>query len=224
MSAESEILWVVGEEIHQYTAVLSDIRGVCEIEMIEGDGILADRRRERILQQAHLIIIDIDIGEHILHGGVQDITRLEEVIDTVGGLSLYDTLLIMRVFTVELLRDGLIHTDRKDQFVVILTHLHLIDEPLMFLKHATLQVIGLDVVKTQGDLLVVVILVEIVILQVGPFLGGDHLTHELHGRVVLTAVLRGFLRTHIHLIDLLGIGLQTDLQGVGRGTCHIDKL
>ena len=62
------------------------------------------------------------------------------------------------------------------------------------------------------------------VLEVRVFLGGDHLPHELHGGIVLPAILRRFLRTYIHLVDLLGVRLQTYLQVIGRGSRHVDKL
>ena len=62
------------------------------------------------------------------------------------------------------------------------------------------------------------------VLEVRPFLGGDHLPHELYRGIVLPTVLRGFLGAYIHLVDLLGVRFQAYLQVVGRSARHVDKL
>ena len=54
---------------------------VLDIEPVEADGMLADGRRERILQQSYLVVVEVDIGEDILQRDIDDVTRLEEVVD-----------------------------------------------------------------------------------------------------------------------------------------------
>ena len=76
-----------------YALVALHIEGVHDIESIERHGILSDGRGEGILQESYLVVIDIDVGEHVLEHCVEDISRLEEVVDSGGVLSLHDILL-----------------------------------------------------------------------------------------------------------------------------------
>ena len=189
LSAEAEILPVVGCELQVVAAVAAHIDGVLDEEAVELDGILADGRGEGILEEAHIVVVDVNIGEHILQDVVEDVTRLEQVVDAHGVLSLHNAFLGTRVLAVELLRDSLVDGDGQRQLVVVLAHLHLVEQPLALLEDALLQGLGRQVVECQHDLLVVVVLVVVVLLQVGALLGGNHLLHQLNGRVVLAAVL-----------------------------------
>ena len=63
------------------TTIALNLKRVLYIEAVEGDGILANRRGERILQKADLVIIEIDIREHILHYHIQHVACLEQVVD-----------------------------------------------------------------------------------------------------------------------------------------------
>ena len=63
------------------TAILLDLQGVLDIVTVERDGILADGRREGELQQSDLILVEIHVGEHVLHHDVEDVARLEQVVD-----------------------------------------------------------------------------------------------------------------------------------------------
>ena len=64
------------------TRVALYLNGILDIEAVETDGVLTDRRGEGVLHQADLVVVEVDIGEDILHDHVEDITCLEEVIDT----------------------------------------------------------------------------------------------------------------------------------------------
>ena len=93
VATESEVLLVVGQEMEVDALVALHIECVHDIESIERHGILSDGRGEGILQESYLVVIDIDVGEHVLEHCVEDISRLEEVVDSGGVLSLHDILL-----------------------------------------------------------------------------------------------------------------------------------
>ena len=82
VATEAEILLVVGQEMQVDTRVALNEQRVFDIVAVEGDGTIADRRRKGMLEQSHLVVINIDIGKDILRHGIQDIARLEEVVDT----------------------------------------------------------------------------------------------------------------------------------------------
>ena len=54
---------------------------IFDIVAIERDGTIGNGRHERMLQDAHLVVVDINIGEDILGHRIQHLTRLEEVVD-----------------------------------------------------------------------------------------------------------------------------------------------
>ena len=62
------------------TLVALHIQCVHNIKSVERYCILAYRRGERILQEAYLVVVDIHIREDVLQYGVEDVSRLEEVV------------------------------------------------------------------------------------------------------------------------------------------------
>ena len=173
---------------------------ILDVIPVESDGILADGRGERKLEHTDLVVIDIDIRKDILHHRVQDFTRLYEVVDTRRVHAFDDDLLVMRFLPVDLLRDRLIDRYGENQFVVIRTRLHLIDEPLFLFVFRVLHHLLRDLVEGQRQLLVFVILVEVMVVEVGFLLGLDDLLHHLHRRVVLPTVSSAF-RFHRHFLQ-----------------------
>ena len=190
LTAEAEVLLIVGREVQVYAAVVAHEDGVLYVVAVELYGILADRTGERILEQAYVVLVDVDVGKHVAQDGGQDVTRLKQVVDTHRVLSLDDALLCMGVFAVQLLTDRLINGDWQHQFIIILAHLHLVEQPLALLEDTLLQALGGQVVETQHQLLVVIVLIVVLVLQVGLLLRCHHLLHQLHGGIVLTAVAR----------------------------------
>ena len=61
--------------------VAIDKQRIFYIIAVERDSAVADRRRKRVLEDAYLVVIDIDIGKNILRYRIQDITCLEEVVN-----------------------------------------------------------------------------------------------------------------------------------------------
>ena len=211
VATETEVLLVVGQEVQMVAQIFIHHQRVFDIVAVEPDGILADRRGEGVLQHTNLIVVDVDIGKHVLHDGVQDIARLEQVVDTLGVDTLDDGLLIVRLLTINLLRDCFIDADRQDELVVIRTGLYLIDEPLFLLVLGGVEHLGLEIVERQRELLVLVVLIIVAVIQIGLFLSGYHLTHHLDGRVVFTTV-AATLGFDGDLFQHAVVGLQGNLQ------------
>ena len=82
ITTESEVLLVVRQKVDMDARVTVHLHGILYIITIERYGTAGNGRRERMLQDTHLIIIDVDIGKDILRHRVQYITGLEEIIDT----------------------------------------------------------------------------------------------------------------------------------------------
>ena len=83
--------------------VVVDVDGVLDVVAIEGDGIVADGRGEGILEEADLVVVDVDIGEDVVHGGGEDVARLDELVDACVADALDDGLLVVGLTAVDLL-------------------------------------------------------------------------------------------------------------------------
>ena len=211
VATETKVLLVVGQEVQMVAQVLVNHERVLDIIAVEANGILADRRGEGVLQQADLVVVDVHIGKHILHDGVQDITRLEQVVDTLGVDTLDNRLLVVWLLAIDFLRNRLIHADGQDEFVVIWACLNLVDEPLLFLILGRIEHLGLKIIECQRNLLVLVVLIIIAVVEIGLLLGSYHLTHHLNSRVVLTTVATT-LGFDGDLFQHAVVGLQGNLQ------------
>ena len=219
---ESEILCIGGDKLQMIAKVAVHIDRILYIIMVEGDTCSADGRREGVLQEPHIIIVDIHIGEHLLQGGVKNLASLYHLSDTVALLSLDDIFLALGILAVNVLRHGLIDTDGKSQFVIIRRCLHLVEEILALLEELALQLFRLQVVERQGNLLILVILIEGIVGQVCLLLGGDDAAHQFHGGVVLALILAP-VGLHHHLTEFVAVVLHLDLQVIGVGI-HLHRL
>ena len=92
-ATEAEVLLIVRQELQMIAQVAVYIYRVLNIITIEGDCILSDRTHERILQQSHIVVVDIHICKHILERNVKDVARLDKLVYTRRALSFDDTLL-----------------------------------------------------------------------------------------------------------------------------------
>ena len=57
--------------------VTVDIYRVLYVETVERDGSLADGRRKLILKQTHVVVVDINISEHLFKQRVQYLASLQ---------------------------------------------------------------------------------------------------------------------------------------------------
>ena len=216
LTAKAEVLLIVGHEIKVYAAVLTHVDGVGNIETIELNGITADGAAELMTQQQDVVIVDVDIREYVAHHGCQDVSRLEQVVHARRFLADGDGLLLLGVLPVQMLCNSLINGERQHQLVVVLADLYLTGQPGIFPEDALIEHGRADIVQTEGQLLVVRIAIEIVLLQVVRLLVGNHSPHQLHSRIVLSAIACLFLRLHRHLLQRLMLLLQSDGQRDGR--------
>ena len=65
-----------------YTTVLPNGQCVLYIVAVEADTLFRHGRGERALKDADIILIKVYVGEYILDHGIDDVARLEIVIDT----------------------------------------------------------------------------------------------------------------------------------------------
>ncbi len=84
MPGKAEVLRVLGHESEVHTLLLVHRKRIHKVELIETDGSAPDRADKTALQQADIIVVDVDIGEYIGKDGAQHIARIEELLDAVG--------------------------------------------------------------------------------------------------------------------------------------------
>ena len=185
---------------------------ILNVIAIETDGILADGTREGVLQEPDLVVVDVDIGKYLVHKGRQDVACLNEVVHTRGVHALDNRLLVVRVLSVDFLRDSLVYRDGENEFVVVGTTLNLVNEPLFLLELRRVQQLWGYFVECQRQFLVLVVLVEVMVVKVGLLLVLHDLLHQFYGRVVLAAVSRAF-RLHGHFLQCPCVRLQLHVEG-----------
>ena len=115
------------------------------------------------------------------------------------------------VAAVDFLRYCLVDGDGQNHLARRLVSLYLFYQPRVFLKGILLQLFRLDVVERKGDLLVLVVLVEVVDGKVVLLLGFHHALHQFYGRVVLPAVAFAMCLDSYHT-DFLVVGFQGDVE------------
>ena len=192
-------------------AVLVYVDRVLDVIAVEGNGVLADGRREGVLQQSDLVVVDVDVGEHLFHHRVQDVARLDQFADACRILSLDDGLLVVRTAAVDVLGDRLVDGQWQDELVVVGAHLNLVEQPLLLLDLRVVDEVGRNLIGGKRQFLIAVILIEIAQREVGALLGGNHLAHQLYRRVVLSAVAVA-PRLDRHFPQLAGVVLQLDVK------------
>ena len=121
------------------TQIASNVNGIFYIETIKRNRILTDRTCKGVLQQTNLVFININVGKHILQDGIQDVARLQEMIDTRRVLSLDNIFLALRTFAIDMLGNRFINGDGKNQPVIIWTKFHLIHQPFSFPYETAIQ-------------------------------------------------------------------------------------
>ena len=138
-SPKTKVLLVVGGELKVVAEVAAYVDGVLDIVAIKGDGILADGTGEGVLQQAHLVVVDVDIGEDVLEHCVEDVARLNQLVDTLALLTEDNVFRRLGTLAEDVLGDGLVNGERQDELVVQGAHLHLVEHPILFLLLHRLQ-------------------------------------------------------------------------------------
>ena len=157
-----------------------------------------------------MVLVEVNIGEHVLDYRVDDVTRLEQVVDALARLTRDDGLLSVRLPAVHLLRDGLVDADGQNHLARHVAGLHLLHQPGVFLKRSLFQLFRFQVVQRERYLLVFVVLIVVVDAEVGFLLCSHHAPHQFHGRVVLAAV-SATLRLDGNFRQLLVVGFQLDV-------------
>ena len=145
--------------------VAVDIYRVLYVETVERDGSLTDGRRKLILKQTHVVVVDINISEHLFKQRVQNLACLQQVVDTLLTLALDNILLLLRILAIDVLCNGLLHADGQDELVVVRRCLNLVLNIRLVFVLASDKVFGLDIVQCERYLLIFVVLIVVVVLK-----------------------------------------------------------
>ena len=82
ITTETEVLLVIGHELQVVAFVAVNKRCILNIITVKTDGIISYRTGKRILEQSHLVIIQIHVSKNILQDGIEDITRLKQIVQS----------------------------------------------------------------------------------------------------------------------------------------------
>ena len=86
---ETEVLWVLGNEGEVHALLPIHHERVHQVVFVEADGSAADGADEAALQQADVVVIDVDVGKYVRKDGPQHVSGVEELFDT-GGVHTFD--------------------------------------------------------------------------------------------------------------------------------------
>ncbi len=191
-AGESEVLRIVGREVYLYAAVgvVHEERVDNEVAVEADGGTGGDGAGEGVLQQTHLVFVDVDVGEAVLEHGGHDVARVEQLVDAVGLLAYNDVLLRAWVFAVNLPHDGFVDGDGEDEFSGFVTHLNVVLEEGEVLELAVFEDLFGHFVEGEGELGVFVYAEVVVRVEVASFLGGNDVAHEFDGGIVLARIFR----------------------------------
>lgn len=189
MTRETEVLRIVGRKGHIDAAAPINIEGVHQEVAVKTDGVVRrERTDEGVLQEAHLVVVDVYRRKAVLQHRVEDVARSKNVVDAVGALTQNDAFLRVCRFAVNLAHHAFIYGDGQDALSRVVTGLHVVEQEGVFLRPLPFRHVVGDVVDREHEFVVLLQTVEVVRLECPQVFPLNHLLHELYGGVVLTAV------------------------------------
>ena len=129
ISVETEVLRVIRSKEHMKARITFHLHGVHNVIAIETYSIIGNRRCHSTAKQTDAVIVDIHLAERIGRQGVEDITRLEYLIDTFRTLTYHKGSLFLRILAIHHLRHLLVEHEREDELTAQRTIFHLIPQP-----------------------------------------------------------------------------------------------
>ena len=189
VSAESEVLRVVGPELQMIALLAVDHDRILNIIAVETDSCGTNGADEGELQQAHIVFVDIDVLKHFLKGRIHHITGHEQLVHSAAVLPVNDVFLSPWILAEHMLLHGFIHHQRHDYLVVIGAYLcAFIPVELLGADAVAVSDSGFIVVECQRYLLVLGVLIVVVVLEVGAFFRLHHPAHEIYSGIILPAI------------------------------------
>ena len=194
-----KVLRVVRRKVHTDATVrVVHHQRVDDKVAIKANGVSRrDRAAERVLQQSHILLVNVHIRKAILQHTRQNVACVEQFVDTIAPLSRHDALFRFRVFAVNQLRHRFVHRNRQNQFSRFVAHLHMFFQERQPFEFTLLENLVGYFVKGQRHFGVFVnAIVVVLFFQVAFLFGRNHLFHQFHGRVVFARVFFLFTRHH----------------------------
>ena len=110
-------------------------------------------------------------------------------------------LFTLRMLTINHLSQRLVHRQRQDILIDFRTILYLFTEKRILLeKLGFTQRVSRDIVQSQRQFLIYMIVIMLLLFQVIQFFAGHHLLHQFNSRIVLTGIFLTF-RFHYHFVQ-----------------------
>ena len=183
-AGETKVLRIVGCEVHLDALFLPNHQRVNQEIAIKRNGIVANRTHETMLQQSHIIRIDIHVGEAVLNHVRQNVTRAEEVVKSCVLCSKDDALLRLWRLAEYFATDGFIDGDGQNEATGLVAYFNMLFQERKTLELSFLKDFLSHVVESEEHLGVFVNGIEFMVFQVIVALGCNHFFHELHRRIV----------------------------------------
>ena len=192
-ACETEVARVVGAKRHLYALVTINIGGVFYEITIERDGTArGDGAQELRLNKTDVVFVDIDFGEDVLEHGSKDVAGVNKFIHPGGALSFDNTLFLVLLFAIDLLRNSFIHRERKDKFTCFGRGFHVFLQEGHSFESAFFKDFWGDVAQGKGEFVVFLHAVVIVLAEIAGFLCCNYFFHQDNSRVVFARVFFAF--------------------------------
>ena len=144
-----------------YATVAAHAQRVLYVETVEPDGVFSDGRCKGVLQQAYLVVVNVDVGEEVFQRACQDVARLEELLYALRAFAFHDVFLCLGALAVYPPGHRLAHRDRQYQLVGHQARLNLVECARYLAKQAMLKVARHHLVGGKSELLVLAVLIVI---------------------------------------------------------------
>ena len=106
---EPEVARIVGAERNLDAALSVDHGGVFDEVAIERNGAVGGHGAEELcLQEADVVLIEVDFREHILQHRGENVARVDDFVHAVGAFALDNGLDRAQLLTINLLRNGFV--------------------------------------------------------------------------------------------------------------------
>ena len=201
---EAEVLRIVGREVHLDATVVGHPKRINDEIAVEGYRAIGCQGAEKVVvHQIDAVLVNIDVGEHVLEHRVEDVARTQQLVDALRLLANDDALLRLGRAAINIAHHALFDRDGEDARARFVASFNVVLEERHAFEFVLLEDLGRDVVEGESHLAILVDGAEVVaIADVAAVLGCDNTAHQLHRRIVLARIAAVLLARDDGLVHL----------------------